>query len=475
MKYSYRKEEQLLRMLYVEGGVWSRKEMAERLGMDDKHFERFFAKFIAVLFDDEHASSDMRRQFRDIARGKYRFARLRYRSNLLSEHILVRLYRHQKTLRSKEIGNLLNFIEFLQDPNDPLDDAEFAKYFGPKLRPLIEKRRASVAHAEIERTMNELEFYWKLRLADFGDEETETHRRQLYRIVETLVDDEEVVLCEHEGKVPFYRLDLHLFRDYEVRQLADLFYFAQFVANVGLTSAPGFMLLDTLKFYLSRDGYSIHEDLYDVRNAHFYPILDEHKIASLRAAIVDRSNISCRYYSKMGMRQASVKARDGMTEHELPVIHLTPLLLIKEHTYGRWYLVARTLEGNRVTYKLEGLDEIVLTNRTITAAEHETWIAEEHHHLQYAWLLAPKHRIAVKVRFVDEVVVRQRVLREMGEHGTIESSDAESFLLYLPVNDALEVKPWIRSFGSAAEVLEPLILRTQIASEWRELLEVAEQ
>jgi hypothetical protein len=37
------------------------------------------------------------------------------------------------------------------------------------------------------------------------------------------------------------------------------------------------------------------------------------------------------------------------------------------------------------------------------------------------------------------------------------------------VNGIYEIKPWLRSFGSSCEVLEPAWLRKEFIAEWKEI------
>ncbi len=56
-----------------------------------------------------------------------------------------------------------------------------------------------------------------------------------------------------------------------------------------------------------------------------------------------------------------------------------------------------------------------------------------------------------------------------GQWGIIEEETAESFVYEIEVNGTVEIKPWIRSFGSSCEVLEPIKLRQEMIAEWKEI------
>ena len=64
--------------------------------------------------------------------------------------------------------------------------------------------------------------------------------------------------------------------------------------------------------------------------------------------------------------------------------------------------------------------------------------------------------------------IRRRV-ETQGRWGQIIEDNTDNFIYEIELSDSAEIKPWIRSFGSSAEVLEPLELRNELAGEWRQL------
>jgi predicted DNA-binding transcriptional regulator YafY len=64
--------------------------------------------------------------------------------------------------------------------------------------------------------------------------------------------------------------------------------------------------------------------------------------------------------------------------------------------------------------------------------------------------------------------VRERVLLQ-GQWGEITVEEEDSFIYEITVNGTTEIKPWLRSFGSSCEVLEPVRLRREMIAEWKEV------
>ena len=64
--------------------------------------------------------------------------------------------------------------------------------------------------------------------------------------------------------------------------------------------------------------------------------------------------------------------------------------------------------------------------------------------------------------------VRERV-EAQGQWGTVREESDSTFLYEITVNGIYEIKPWLRSFGSSCEVLEPAWIRKELSAEWEEI------
>ncbi|MNP01446.1 hypothetical protein D3C76_932610 [compost metagenome] len=64
--------------------------------------------------------------------------------------------------------------------------------------------------------------------------------------------------------------------------------------------------------------------------------------------------------------------------------------------------------------------------------------------------------------------VKERVMLQ-GQWGQIVDEEERAFIYEITVNGTTEIKPWLRSFGSSCEVLEPDSLRREMIAEWKEI------
>lgn len=91
-----------------------------------------------------------------------------------------------------------------------------------------------------------------------------------------------------------------------------------------------------------------------------------------------------------------------------------------------------------------------------------------------SWLIDTGRTVTVRARFFHPVGAPQNFIKErvllQGQWGRIsEEAGADSFLYEIEVNGTFEIRPWLRSFGSSCEVLEPLHLRKEMIDEWKEI------
>lgn len=136
---------------------------------------------------------------------------------------------------------------------------------------------------------------------------------------------------------------------------------------------------------------------------------------------------------------------------------------------GAFYLVGHCHSRQEVrTFLLDRIRSADETKETFAAPKD--FSAREH--FRQAWGLIKNHAlVGVRVRFAPEIA---HVIREGRWHETqrLEGLDDGSVVLEVKVAGWEEMKRWIMSFGSRAEVLEPEELKRSVAAEAERLVEV---
>ncbi len=127
------------------------------------------------------------------------------------------------------------------------------------------------------------------------------------------------------------------------------------------------------------------------------------------------------------------------------------------------------LRGELRTLKIERIREAVLTDEVFTIPDD----FDPDRLLVSAWgvIWSEAGSIEVVLRFAPSVVRR---LKESVWHVSqrIEDCSDGSCLFTVRVGSTVEMKPWIRQWGSAVEVLAPEELRIELANEARELVKI---
>jgi hypothetical protein len=123
---------------------------------------------------------------------------------------------------------------------------------------------------------------------------------------------------------------------------------------------------------------------------------------------------------------------------------------------------------------LEGITQLV-EEEAVDPSFYEEKKIELENKIKYSWLIDTGSPVTIQMRFYNPQrgdkgrnFVKDRVLLQ-GQWGHIVEENDEFFIFEITVNGTLEIKPWIRSFGSSCEVLKPLNLRNEMIDEWKEI------
>ncbi|WP_462410381.1 helix-turn-helix transcriptional regulator [Neobacillus sp. Marseille-QA0830] len=429
----FRKEEEMFRFLFIEGNAYNKKQLAGLLGMKEKYFyDKFFPRFQQEL--EEQVEADYVESTR---RKKFSYARLKYDAYQYNENVLMAFYRQNKALRPIELERLTDMFSLLSQKAMTKEEV---------VREVNKRHHLVVDNAfsrSFDRSFAELE-----RLG---------------------------VVYKTKAKKPYqYKLDHRLLEALTTGELLDLYGFVHYVSNTASLSVPGYFLLDIVKEYLACQAADAAPrlDIYSYKYINFGRILDEYKCMQLLYALEGNKYVKLRYYPKDAKKRAHV-ATDEPDKPEL--MKLIPLRLLYDHQYGRWYFlgVKEGEESYRIL-KLEGIADIGLGERI---GELPAWTAGQiTGQLDKSWLLGTDPPVTVHVKFYFEPsqpqrnFIRERVERQ-GQWGKITEEGEDFFLYEIQVNGTREIKPWIRSFGSSAEVVAPKDLREELIAEWRLLAE----
>ncbi|AIQ50727.1 helix-turn-helix transcriptional regulator [Paenibacillus sp. FSL R7-0331] len=428
---SFDKEIQFLRMLVLTSGAYSRQQFAERLGISVHTFDKTVKKLKEVVQTIQvELPEDQDKAFIDTFRFNY------YDS---AEPALLFLFR-AKSLKESESLRLSRILAGLNE------------------QPL---------------TIKEL-----LEVCCSGEEQEE-----IWPDEKTLRGDlkylEEVgVIAKQPGPRPYrYRLYDDLIRQLSDDELCELFDFVDVMANTQVPSVQGYLLRDSLKKQLNRRSLANAAADPFLYKYHYYSrILDEAHLYPLLSAIRERRKVQFLYFSPKEGKNYSARPTNPLFERETEgrLENMLPLKIVYDHQYGRWYLLASDKRKGVRKYRLEGITQIAEAE----AVAEELFQAEKKRldgMLSLSWMIDTGNPVTIRAKFLNPVAgggnnfVKERVLQQ-GQWGVITGEDEHSFIYEINVNGYTEIKPWLRSFGSSCEILEPLQLRQEMIQEWKELL-----
>lgn len=427
-KESFDKEIQFLRMLVLTRGAFNRQQFAERLGISVHTFDKTIRRLKEV------ASS---------------------------------LHPHLPQAQSKEWSEALRYNYY--ESADPL----LLFLFRAKSVKESEGQRISLLLG----AMND-QAWTAMELLDMccGHQSSDLPMPDEKTIRSDLKYLEEVGVIRREpGPRPHrYRIHNDLIRCLSDDELIDLYDFVDVMANTQVPSVQGYLLRDGIKKHLLRRPLEPHAVEPFLYKYHYYSrILDEAHLFTLLHAIRHRRKVRFLYFSPKSEKSYSSKNTNPRFERDPGgKAHRTlPLKMVYDHQYGRWYLLSHGREGIR-KYRMEGITQIEEDESVDEGwfEEKETELAEK---IRYSWLIDTGRPVRVRARFynpegAEPNFVKERVMLQ-GQWGQIVAEEEHAFIYEITVNGTTEIKPWLRSFGSSCEVLEPASLRREMIAEWKEI------
>ncbi|TXK80023.1 YafY family protein [Paenibacillus sp. N3.4] len=428
-KESFDKEIQFLRMLVLTSGAYSRQQFAERLGISVHTFDktlRRLKEIVAAMYPQ--VPDKQKKEFAETLRYSY------YDS---TDPMLLFLFR-AKSLKDSESQRISTLLAAMNE--QALTAMELLEVCGNHL--------AAAASLPDEKTIR-------------------TDLKYL---------EEVGVIKKENGARPYrYRIHNDLIQELSQDELVDLYDFVDVMSNTQVPSVQGYLLRDGLKKQMTRamsDMTLIEPFLYKY---HYYSrILDEAHLFTLMTAIQNRCMVEFLYFSPKNSQSYASKNTNPLFERDMEGKWQTtlPLKIVYDHQYGRWYLLSHESRHGIKKYRMEGMTQIE-HGKPVPSLFFEERKQDLEQKIQYSWVIDTGRLLHLKVRFFNPDrsqpnFIKERVLLQ-GQWGQITEEQADSFIFEMKINGITEIKPWIRSFGSSCEVLEPLFFRQEMIAEWKEI------
>ncbi|WP_046214469.1 helix-turn-helix transcriptional regulator [Paenibacillus wulumuqiensis] len=427
-KESFDKEIQFLRLLALTGGNYDRQQFAGRLGISVHTFDKTIRRLKEVNGDAD---------FADLFRYNYADS---------AEPVLLFLYR-AKSMKESETRRLPVILTALKQ--EPMTAASLLDVCDEQL---VDSAAAPPDEKTIRSDLRYLE--------EIG------------------------VICREPGGRPYrYRLNNDLTDCLSREELIELYEFVDIMANTQIPSVQGYLLRDNLKKALKATSSEQLEDSwqeewrepFSYRYHYDARILDEAHLYTLLRMIREQRYISFQYYTPSRKRSYTAQNTNPLFSRasEPRRQHMLPLRVVYDHQYGRWYLLGTTRGGRIVKFRMDGIVDIIAEEEADKLLFDE-YVSRLDERTRYSWLVDTSRTVTVRARFFKPLppqndFIQERV-RMQGQWGCITEEDQYSFIYEIQVNGYTEIRPWLRSFGSSCEVLEPAPLRESLIEEWKELM-----
>lgn len=426
---SFDKEIQFLRMLALAGGAYSRQQFADRLGISVHTYDKTVRNLKEMLSTLQQSLT--KEQGTELTEG------FRYNYYESADPLLLFLYR-AKSLKETESIRLTLLLSALQTQ---------------------------------ELTATELQdICYEQMPVDFLPPDEKTVRGDLKYL------EEVGVIVRLDGRRPYkYKAANDLINQLSDDELLDLFDYVDVIANTQVPSVQGYLLRETLKKALHKRGFNPDATETHRYKYHYHSrILDEAHLYTIFRAIQLRKKLSFLYLSpKKGKNYASQNTNPLFErETEGHVQSVLPIRVVYDHQYGRWYLIGHNARLGVVKFRMEGLTQIE-EGEAVSEEEFSQRLYVIEEQMKYSWVTDTLRTVKVVARFYNPDrssanFVRERV-EAQGQWGTITEESDPTFLFEIMVNGIYEIKPWLRSFGSSCEVLEPAWLRKEFIADWKEI------
>ncbi|MDD4835180.1 MAG: WYL domain-containing protein [Lutispora sp.] len=289
--------------------------------------------------------------------------------------------------------------------------------------------------------------------------------KTLTRQLDKMADWDLIEKVQHKrNRKLYYRPKKDFFETFTDDELNQLKTAVEFFCNIEFPSIPGYYLRDTIekymKYYRKKEPSSKKLFLYRFKN--FHTILEEDMAWRLLYCINRKRKIKIQYGFKDGIGNKVI----------------LPAKLIIDIQYGRWYLIGSTDTHFINIFRLDKILDFEILKASCDIAGSKGQLDSS---FQHSWCIGTLRKdnvpAIITIRFSVSPnqalsFLLNKVKRE-GKWGTITDISDKSFIYTISINDASEIKPWIRSFGAYAEVIHSTNcdLRKELSSEWSEMLE----
>lgn len=274
-----------------------------------------------------------------------------------------------------------------------------------------------------------------------------------------------VLNCETIKRTKYYSVAEDIFEKLDDKEIEELITAVALYKNILFPLTAGYYCEQSLKDYAYYErGISPKiNDIFQYRNLHFHPVIEEQTLWELLKAIHNKRYIKLKYNSPKGINKVTVQEQ------------IKPYKIRYDISCGRFYLVSYADNNRCMVSRLDRIEEIEICKETYEEGNFREFYEQDFKH---SWscvgLIRGKKKEKIKLEITIEEprenYIIERIKSEV-QQCTITKIGEGCYHLDMIVNDSLEMVPWIRSYAGYLRVIQGRRLINTIAGDWKEMLE----
>ncbi len=297
-------------------------------------------------------------------------------------------------------------------------------------------------------------------LVSFDKISSKTIQRKLTEMCESIG----VLSSEAVKRTRYYSVAGDLLETLNTDELKELMTAVSLYKNIVFPVTAGYFCQQTLKDYFLYERKMKYEDknIYNYRQVHFHPVIEEQVLWELMKAIHQRRKIRITYHSP--------KSTSNCSNRRI----LSPYKIRYDVRHGRYYLISFNTHSRCIVSRLDRLEAVELLEEQF---HREDFDEKYRSHMHYSWssaALNPANKPeTVKLEIIINEPAENYILERIKYEATLgklEKIEAGRYCFTLQINDSYEIIPWLRSYAGYVKVLESKELAEKLLNDWKETL-----
>lgn len=288
--------------------------------------------------------------------------------------------------------------------------------------------------------------------------------KTIERKLSEMCEDIRILSCETKKRTKHYSIAPDILKSLDDVELKELLTAIRLYKNIIFPVTSGYFCEQTLKSYLTYERKSKDEEIniFNFRNVHFHPIIEEQVLWEILKAIHQRRKIKLVYHMP---KNQDVRINGNV---------FSPFKIRYDVRHGRFYLISFNINNKCIVSRLDRIESVEILEDTFS---REDFKEEYQKHMCCSWssvsLDCGKTPEIVKLEIIineeTEGYIVDRIVNE-APNGTIDKIDEGRYHFTMQVNDSGEIIPWIRGYAGYVRVLESAELKEKLKNDWKEML-----